>query len=72
MPVELFRAAVKHGLVLRLERLCRLTVVQAFARLGLPQHLFLNVRPQCLALPGLGTAATRELLRQLDLRPSAS
>ena len=69
MPVELFRAAVKHGLVLRLERLCRLTVVQAFARLGLPQRLFLNVRPQCLALPGLGTTATRELLRQLDIQP---
>jgi diguanylate cyclase (GGDEF)-like protein len=69
MPVELFRAAVKHGLVLRLERLCRLTVVQAFARLGLQQRLFLNVRPQCLALPGLGTTATRELLRQLDVQP---
>ena len=69
MPVDLFRAAVKHGLVLRLERLCRLTVVQSFARLGLPQRLFLNVRPQCLALPGLGTAATRELLRQLDIEP---
>ena len=69
MPVELFRAAVKHGLVLRLERLCRLTVVQAFARLGLPQRLFLNVRPQCLALPGVGTTATRELLRQLAIQP---
>jgi EAL domain-containing protein (putative c-di-GMP-specific phosphodiesterase class I) len=69
MPAELFRAAVKHGLVLRLERLCRLTVVQAFARLGLPQQLFLNVRPQCLALPGLGTGATRELLRRLAVAP---
>jgi EAL domain-containing protein (putative c-di-GMP-specific phosphodiesterase class I)/CBS domain-containing protein len=69
MPLELFRAAVKHGLVLRLERLCRLTVVQAFARLGLPQRLFLNVRPQCLALPGLGIGATGELLRQLDIQP---
>jgi diguanylate cyclase (GGDEF)-like protein len=44
-------------------------VVQAFAQLGLPQRLFLNVRPQCLALPGLGTTATRELLRQLDIQP---
>jgi EAL domain-containing protein (putative c-di-GMP-specific phosphodiesterase class I) len=69
MPADLFRAAVKHGLVLRLERLCRLTVVQAFAGLGLPQQLFLNVRPQCLALPGLGTGATRELLRQLAIAP---
>jgi len=69
LPVELFRAAVKHGLVLRLERLCRLTVVQAFARLALPQRLFLNVRPQCLALPGLGTSATRELLQQLRIEP---
>jgi EAL domain-containing protein (putative c-di-GMP-specific phosphodiesterase class I)/GGDEF domain-containing protein len=69
LPVDLFRAAVKHGLVLRLERLCRLTVVQAFAQLALPQRLFLNVRPQCLALPGLGTTATRELLRQLGVEP---
>ena len=69
MPVELFRAAVKHGLVLRLERLCRLTVVQAFARLGLPRRLFLNVRPQCLALSSLATTATAEMLRQLDLPP---
>jgi EAL domain-containing protein (putative c-di-GMP-specific phosphodiesterase class I)/GGDEF domain-containing protein len=69
LPVDLFRAAVKHGLVLRLERLCRLTVVQAFAQLKLPQRLFLNVRPQCLALPGVGTTATRELLRQLQIEP---
>ena len=27
------------------------------------------MRPQCLALPGLGTTATRELLRQLDVQP---
>lgn len=69
LPADLFRAAVKHGLVLRLERLCRLTVVQAFARLGLPRLLFLNVRPQCLALPGPGTSTTCELLRQLAIAP---
>jgi diguanylate cyclase (GGDEF)-like protein len=68
-PVELFRIANKHGFALRLERLCRQTVLESFARLGLPHKLFLNVRPQCLALPGLGTAATRELLRRLGLSP---
>lgn len=68
-PVELFRVAGKHGYALRLERLCRQTVLESFARLGLPHKLFLNVRPQCLALPGLGTTATRELLRRLGLSP---
>jgi EAL domain-containing protein (putative c-di-GMP-specific phosphodiesterase class I)/GGDEF domain-containing protein len=68
-PAELFRSANKHGLALRLERLCRQTVLESFARLGLPHKLFLNVRPQCLALPGLGTVATRELLRRLALSP---
>ncbi len=68
-PVELFRIANKHGYALRLERLCRQTVLESFSRLALPHKLFLNVRPQCLALPGLGTIATRELLRRLGLAP---
>jgi diguanylate cyclase (GGDEF)-like protein len=68
-PIELFRCATKYGHALRLERLCRQTVLEAFAELGLPHKLFLNVRPQCLALPGLGTAATGELLTRLGLSP---
>jgi diguanylate cyclase (GGDEF)-like protein len=68
-PIELFRCATKYGQALRLERLCRQTVLETFAGLGLPRKLFLNVRPQCLALPGLGTAATGELLDRLGLSP---
>ena len=68
-PIELFRWATKYGLALRLERLCRQTVLETFAGLGLSQRLFLNVRPQCLTLPGLGTAATGELLSRLGLSP---
>ncbi len=68
-PIELFRCATKYGHTLRLERLCRQTVLQTFAGLGLPHKLFLNVRPQCLALPGLGIAATGELLTRLGLSP---
>jgi len=68
-PADLFRAAQKHGYALRLERLCRQTVLESFARLDVDQRLFLNVRPQCLALPGLGTAATKELLKHLGLSP---
>jgi len=68
-PIDLFRAANKHGLILRLERLCRQTVIERFAALGLDGTLFLNVRPQCLALPGVGTAGTRELLKRLDIHP---
>ncbi len=68
-PIELFRCATKYGHALRLERLCRQTVLETFAGLGLPHKLFLNARPQCLALPGLGTAATGELLTRLGLSP---
>src|SRR5215510_9334999 len=68
-PADLFRVAAKHGYALRLERLCRQTVLENFSRHALPQKLFLNVRPQCLALPGFGTAATRELLKRLGLSP---
>ena len=68
-PIELFRCATKHGQALRLERLCRQTVLETFAGLGLPHKLFLNVRPQCLAFPGLGTAGTSELLDRLGLSP---
>jgi EAL domain-containing protein (putative c-di-GMP-specific phosphodiesterase class I)/GGDEF domain-containing protein len=68
-PAELFRLATKCGQALRLERLCRQTVLETFAGLALPHKLFLNVRPQCLALPGLGTGATGELLSHLGLSP---
>lgn len=66
-PEELFRAATKHAQTLRLERLCRLTVLERYASLALPHKLFLNVRPQCLALPGLSIAGTLDLLRRLHL-----
>ena len=68
-PLDLLRVANKYELALRLERLCRQTVIESFARLGVPQRLFLNVRPQCLALPGMGTTATREMLQRLGLTP---
>jgi EAL domain-containing protein (putative c-di-GMP-specific phosphodiesterase class I)/GGDEF domain-containing protein len=68
-PLELFRLADKFGYALRLERLCRQTVLERFSTLNLPHKLFLNVRPQCLALPGLGTSSTRELLKRLQLEP---
>ena len=66
-PVELFRLAAKHGQILRLERLCRQTVLEGYAALALPNKLFLNVRPQCLALPTMGAAGTLDLLRRLGL-----
>jgi len=68
-PVELFRCATKYGYALRLERLCRQTVLETFATLGLSHKLFLNVRPQCLALPALGSAASGEFLARLGLSP---
>lgn len=70
--MELFRWATKYGHALRLERLRRQTLLETFAGLGLSHNLFLNVRPQCLAPRGLGTAATPELLRRLGLSPERS
>ena len=67
-PVELFRIAASQGQILRLERLCRQTVLESYAALALPNKLFLNVRPHCLALPTMGAAGTADLLNRLGLR----
>jgi EAL domain-containing protein (putative c-di-GMP-specific phosphodiesterase class I) len=67
-PVELFEIAAAQGQILRLERLCRQTVLESYAALGLPNKLFLNVRPHCLALPTMGAAGTADLLNRLGLK----
>lgn len=66
-PTDLFRIAAKQGQILRLERLCRQTVLESYATLALPDKLFLNVQPHCLALPTMGTAGTLDLLHRLGL-----
>lgn len=69
LPGALFAAAAEVGLEAALEAACRRTVVQAFARSGLPGKLFLNCSPQSV----LEFAESREhLLRffeQTGLKP---
>jgi len=67
-PAELFEIAATQGQILRLERLCRQTVLESYAALALPNKLFLNVRPHCLALPTMGAAGTADLLNRLGLK----
>ncbi len=45
-PTKLFDAATRAGQLIELNMLCALKVVRQYARLGLPQQLFLNVTPQ--------------------------
>lgn len=70
MPLALFGAAHRLGLVLELERACRELSLRAFAAAGLTGKLFLNVSPQCLQDPSLLNGATLRLLRELGLPPS--
>jgi EAL domain-containing protein (putative c-di-GMP-specific phosphodiesterase class I) len=70
-PVELFEIAATQGQILRLERLCRQIVLESYAALALPNKLFLNVRPHCLALPTMGAAGTVDLLNRLGLKPDS-
>lgn len=68
-PVNLFGAAEQQGLQLEVEMLSRETVLEAFARQGLPGNLFLNVSPEALTNPGFRNGRTLEFLRRLDIDP---
>src|SRR5574343_685691 len=69
-PDQLFGAAARHGLSLRLEHACRDASLRAFARQRLAGKLFLNVTPDCLLDPRLMNGATRDLLNELGIAPN--
>src|SRR5574343_1892738 len=69
-PDQLFGAAARHGLSLRLEHACREASLRAFARQRLAGKLFLNVTPDCLVDPRLMNGATRDLLNELGIPPN--
>ncbi|HLY96522.1 MAG TPA: EAL domain-containing protein, partial [Sideroxyarcus sp.] len=68
-PINLFGAAEQQGLQLELEMLSRQTVLEAFARLGLPGNLFLNVSPQAMTHPSFKNGQTLAFLQQLGIDP---
>ncbi len=68
-PVNLFAAAQRCGLLLETEMLCRQIVLRAFATLGLPGRLFLNVSPSVLTHPSFRNGRTLEYLRELGIAP---
>jgi diguanylate cyclase (GGDEF)-like protein len=68
-PRVLLGLAQECGLTTEFERLCRETILRAFARLGLSGRLFLNVSVGCLADPRFVDGETTRLLEELSLRP---
>ena len=66
-PDQLFAAARSAGLAGALEQACREASLRAFARLGLPGRLFLNVTPGCLLDDRLMNGATCHLLNDLGI-----
>lgn len=68
-PLNLFKVARAHGLAVEVERLCCIVALQAFARLGLPGNIFLNISPECLLQPALGHGRTLEFVRDIGLNP---
>ncbi len=67
-PQVLFDLARESGLSTEFERLCREVVLHEFARLRLPNLLFLNVSVSCLADPDFTNGNTQKLLDQLGLQ----
>ena len=68
-PGALFRAARDAGLLMEVERLCRLVVLESFVRLHLPGKLFLNVSPKCLLLHGKPCCAVLDFVAGSGVRP---
>lgn len=69
-PLNLFRAAKEHGLMVEVEHLCRKVVLETFARLQLPGKLFLNVSPECLLQHNRRLGETLHYIRQSGIQPS--
>jgi EAL domain-containing protein (putative c-di-GMP-specific phosphodiesterase class I)/GGDEF domain-containing protein len=66
-PDQLFAAARSAGLASALEHACREASLRAFARLGLPGRLFVNVTPGCLLDERLMNGETCRLLNDLGI-----
>lgn len=68
-PANLFGAARQQGLFFEIEMLCRQIVMESFASLELPGHLFLNVSPDVLTHPGFKSEQTLAYLNKIGIAP---
>tara|TARA_R110002095_G_scaffold59560_2_gene51030 strand:+ start:781 stop:2562 length:1782 start_codon:yes stop_codon:yes gene_type:complete len=66
-PIHLFQAAVKHGRMVELERLCRTVAIKQFKLLNLPGKLFLNASPEALTQPDFKSGCTLNSLQDVGL-----
>ncbi|MFG6176439.1 EAL domain-containing protein [Halomonas sp. THAF12] len=68
-PLTLFDTARHSGRLVELDLLCRRLAIEAFARLGLPGRLFLNVMPTSLLEQDFREGLTRTFLDGVGLSP---
>lgn len=69
-PINLFNIAVRYGLMVEIEHLCRRVVLERFTELGLPGKLFLNVNPQSLIQGDARHGETLNYLKDVHLSPA--
>lgn len=68
-PFSLFEAAAREDRLAELDLLCRRTILQQFAELNLPGHLFINVNPESMESIGFRRGQTLQFLDQLGVSP---
>ncbi|MFZ5658950.1 MAG: bifunctional diguanylate cyclase/phosphodiesterase [Pseudomonadota bacterium] len=68
-PLALFAEAEREGLLMPLEAQARTATLAAFAGLGFPGKLFMNVNPSCLLDPRFQADALLAALGQAHLAP---
>ncbi|MCE8033879.1 MAG: EAL and GGDEF domain-containing protein [Halomonas sp.] len=69
-PLALFDAAMRQGLLVELDLMCRRLAIAAFVRLGLPGRLFLNVMPSTIVERDFREGLTLGYLREHGLAPN--
>ncbi|KAA0013135.1 GGDEF domain-containing protein [Billgrantia pellis] len=69
-PLVLFDAAMRQGLLVELDLMCRRLAIAAFVRLGLPGSLFLNVMPSTIVERDFREGLTLGYLREHGLAPN--
>ena len=68
-PLQLFNAAVEHGLLTSLELVCRRVSILKFAQLKLPGRLFLNISPMVFLNSDHPEGKTLSYLKEASLSP---
>ncbi|MBW6390264.1 bifunctional diguanylate cyclase/phosphodiesterase [Billgrantia antri] len=69
-PLTLFDVAMRTGLLVDLDLMCRRLAIAAFARLGLPGRLFLNVMPSTIVDRDFREGLTLGYLHEQGLAPN--